>query len=67
MKWHTPESAAKHIHVAEGYITRLINSGELESHVKPTGRGRLIPESALDELVFSWPSGARTSVPSVGS
>lgn len=59
MVWHTPESAAKHIHVRLEYVTKLINSGELESHLKPSGRGRLIPESALDKLVMSWPSGAK--------
>ena len=58
MIWHTPESAAKHIHMSESYVYSKVRSGEIESHAKPT-RGVLIPESALDALVMSWPSGAK--------
>lgn len=63
MKWHTPESAAKHIHMSEGFVYAAVRSGTLESHKKPT-RGVLIPESALDALVMSWPSGMTSTVPS---
>ena len=60
MKWFTLKDAAKHIHVREEYVSRLVNSGELESRLKPSGRGRLIPEDALDRLVKSWPSGSKS-------
>lgn len=59
MKWFTPEGAAKHLHVSEKLIYETVRSGKLESHAKPSGRGVLIPESALDALVMSWPSGAK--------
>ena len=62
MKWYTPEGAAKHIHVRESYVYAAVRSGELESHAKPT-KGVLIPESALDALVMSWPSGAKVPEP----
>ena len=61
MMWHTIESAAKHIHMREEYVRVAVRSGEIESHAKPT-RGVLIPESALDALVMSWPSGATSPV-----
>ena len=60
MKWYSVNEAAHHLGVSELYIRTLVNSGELESHTKPRGRGRLIPETALDALVMSWPSGSRS-------
>ena len=61
MMWHTTESAAKHIHMSIDYVRVAVRSGALESHKKPT-KGVLIPESALDALVMSWPSGATSPV-----
>ena len=60
MKFYTTEEAAKHVHVRKEYLSRLVRSGKLESHANPSGRGVLIPERALDELVLSWPSGSKS-------
>ena len=60
MRWFSVNEAARHLGVSELYIRTKVNSGELESHVKPRGRGMLIPETALDDLVRSWPSGSRS-------
>jgi excisionase family DNA binding protein len=60
MKWFTTEEAARHIHVRKEYLSNLVRAGDIESHAKPSGRGVLISERALDELVLSWPSGSKS-------
>lgn len=62
MKWYTPEGAARAMHMRESTVALLIRSGQLESHAKPSGRGVLVSEKAIDELVMSWPSGAKFPV-----
>ena len=59
MIWYTPEGAARARHMRESSVAKLIRSGELESHAKPSGRGVLVSERAIDALVESWPSGAK--------